>query len=70
MKTKKDKCHLIVSNNKHIYINIHDIEIESSHWIIIDSKLSFKDHLNGIIKKTSRKVNAFSRITHRLKILW
>ena len=31
MKTKKDKCHLIVSNNKHVYINIYDIEIESSH---------------------------------------
>ena len=31
--------------------------------IIIDSKLNFKEHLAGIIKKASPKVNALSRIT-------
>ena len=30
--------------------------------IIIDSKLKFKDHLEGIIKKASRKVDVLSRI--------
>ena len=33
---------------------------EKSLGIIIDSKLSFKEHSNGIIKKASRKVNELS----------
>ena len=49
-------------------MNRHDIEIENTSSgkllsIIIDSKLNFKQHLEGIIKKFSRKVNVLSRIT-------
>ena len=31
--------------------------------MIIDSELNFREHLGGIIKKASRKVNVLSRIT-------
>ena len=30
--------------------------------IKLDSKLNFNEHLDGIIKKASRKINALSRI--------
>ena len=45
-----------------------NIELENSSsekllGIITDSKLNFKEHLEGISKKASRKVNVLSRIT-------
>ena len=73
IKSNKDKCHLIVSNNKHISIKIDDIEIESSDYkkllgIKINSKLTFKKHLDGVIKKATRKVNVLFRITPYMNI--
>ena len=49
-------------------MNIDDIKIENTSskkllGIIIDSKLNFKQHLEEIIKKFSRKMNVLSRIT-------
>ena len=32
--------------------------------IKVDSRLNFNENLGSIIKKTSRKINALSRITH------
>ena len=68
MKANKDKCHLVISNNEKVSIKIDNIELENTSskkllGIIIDSKLNFKEHLEGIIKKASRKVNVLSRIT-------
>ena len=47
---------------------IDNIQLESTSsekllGIIIDSKFNFKEHLEGIIKKASRKANVLSRIT-------
>ena len=36
--------------------------------IKVDSRLSFNKHLDGIIKKASRKINALSRITPFINI--
>ena len=49
-------------------MKIDNIELENASsgkflGILIDSKLNFKEYLEGIIKKTSRKVNVLSRIT-------
>ena len=68
MKANKDKCHLLISNNKKVSMKIDNIELENTSskkllGIIIDSKLNFKEHLEGITKKASRKVNVLSRIT-------
>ena len=73
MKAHKVKCHLIVNNNNHVTIKMDDIEFESSDCekqlgIKIDSKLNFKDHLYGLIKKASRKVNVLSCITFYINI--
>ena len=68
MKANKDKCHLAISTNEKVPVKIDNIELESTSsekllGIIIDSKLNFKEHLAGIIKKVSRNVNVLSRIT-------
>lgn len=58
IKAKKEKCHLNVSNNEHVSMKTDDIEVESSNrvklpGIKIESKLNFKDHLDGPIKKAN-----------------
>ena len=73
MKANKDKCHLIVSSNGHVSMKLDNIEIENSNCerllrVKVDSKLNFKEHLDGIIKKASRKINALSRITPYMNI--
>ena len=68
MNANKDKCHLVISNNEKVSMKIDNIELENSSSekllsIIIDSKLNFKEHLERLFKKASRKVNVLSRIT-------
>ena len=68
MKANKDICHLVISNNEKVSMKRDNIELENTSSeklldITIDSKLNFKEHLEGIIKKASRKVNVLSRIT-------
>ena len=73
MKANKGKCHLIVSSNEHVSMKLDNIEIENSNCerllgVKIDSKLNFKEHLDGIIKKASRKINALSRTAPYMNI--
>ena len=68
MKANKDKCHLVISNNEKVSMKIDNIELENTSsekllGIIIDSKRNFKEHSEGIIKESSRKINVLSRIT-------
>ena len=68
MKASKDKCHFVISNNKKGSMKTVNIELENTSsekllGILFDSKLTFKEHLEGIIKKARRKVNVLSRIT-------
>ena len=68
MKASKDKYHLVISNNEKVSMKTDNIELENTSsekllGITLDSKLNFKEHLEGIIKKASRKVNVLSRIT-------
>ena len=65
VKANKDKCGIIVSSNEHVSMKLDKIEIENSNCERllgtkkIDSKLYFEEHLNEIIKKANRKINAF-----------
>ena len=68
IKANKNECLLAINDNEKVSVNIDDIEIENTSsgkllGIIIDSKLNFKQHLEGIIKKFNRKINVLSRIT-------
>ena len=73
MKANKDKCHLASSNNEKVSMKTDKIELENTSsdkflGIIIDTKLNFKEHLEGILKKASRKVNVLSRITRYMNL--
>ena len=64
MKANQDKCHLIVSKNENISMPIIPFEIVKNNCekllgIKVDSRLNFNEHLDGMIKKASRKINAY-----------
>ena len=68
MRANKDICHIVISNNEKVSMKRDNIELENASSeklldITIYSKLNFKEHLEGIIKKASQKVNVLSRIT-------
>ena len=54
-------------NKKNKTVRIGDTEIENNKYekligIKVNTKLTFNQHLNNIISKASRKVNALSRV--------
>ena len=62
MKGNKDKCHVILSSQDNVHVNIGTAQIENSKCrkllgINIDSKLTFEDHINRICKNASAKLN-------------
>ena len=67
MKANINKCHLITSkqscmNVKGGNINIGNSTFEKLLGVKVVNKLNFNEHLDGIIKKTSRKVRVLPRI--------
>ena len=67
MKANCDKCHLITSKKSCTNLKIRNMNIENVVWekllgVKVDNKLNFNEHLDRIIKETSRKVSALSRI--------
>ena len=66
-KGNPDKCHLLVSTNEKIKINIGDFSIENSDCekllgVKIDNKLTFDYHVSDMCKNANRKTNALPRI--------
>ena len=73
MKVNQDKCNLIVSKNENVSVDTGPSEIEKASCVkllsvLVDSRLNFNEHLDAIIKKAIRKINALSRITPFMKI--
>ena len=67
MKANKDKCHLFLRNKEKVTMKIGKAGIKSTNCekllgIKIDDKLTLNEHLNYIIDKASRKINALSRV--------
>ena len=67
MKANISKCHLLANKKNEVTIRIGDTEVKNSEYkkllgIKVDTKLNFNEHLNDIISKASRKVNALSRV--------
>ena len=72
-KGNPDKCHLLVSTNEKIKINIGDFSIENSDCekllgVKIDNKLTFDYHVSDMCKKANRKTNALARIAPFINI--
>ena len=68
IKINSGKSHIILfSGNDNVSANIDDNTIISESknkllGIILDSKLSFEDHINNLCKKASQKLNALARV--------
>ena len=67
MKVNISKCHRLVNKKDEVTVRIVDTVIKNSEYekllgIKVDTKLNFNEHLNDIISKASRKVNALSRV--------
>ena len=67
MKIHSGKSHILFSGNDNVSANIdyHTIISENKNellGIILDSKLSFEDHINNLCKKASQKLNTLARI--------
>ena len=58
MKANKDKCHVVISNNKKVSMKIDNIELENTSFekwlgIIIDNKLNFK--FQGALRRNNQE---------------
>ena len=68
MKSNDDKCHLFVTNEENVLINIGNETVESDNCIDllgikIDSKLHFNEHVSGLCKRGNQKLHALARIS-------
>ena len=69
MKPNIDKCHLLVTTEKPVSINIDGSYVKNKKkqkllGIKLDSSLSFEGHINSLCKKASQKVHALARIVN------
>ena len=69
MKGNVDKCHILLSTNDIVHVNIGTAQISNSNCekllgINIDSKLNFERHIGDLCKKASAKLNALARVSH------
>ena len=67
MKANLDKFHFTCSSNEKLNIVIEDQTISNSNCerllgVLLDSKLTFKPHVDSICQKAGLKLNAISRI--------
>ena len=74
MKANISKCHLLVSRKDEVVINFGETEIKNSEYdkllgIKVHTKLNFNEHVNDIISKASRKVDALSRVVPYMSLL-
>ena len=67
MKANEGMCHVLLSTNENMLVNIGTTEIQSSSEklleIKIDSKLQFKDRKGSTGKKASANINTLSRVS-------
>ena len=67
MQGNADKCHVLLSTDQKLHVNIGTSQIENSTCekllgVNIDSKLSFEKHLNIICGKARAKISALGRV--------
>ena len=68
LKNNVDKCHVLVSTNKSLGIEIGDYTIDNSECekllgVKIDVNLNFNDQITDVCKKASRNISALARVT-------
>ena len=68
LKSNADKCHLLLSTNDRVSMNLDGFKIDKSDTekllgVKFDKKLTFDDHISDICKKAGRKISALTRVT-------
>ena len=65
MNANRDKCHLLVSSENNVTINVNEFKVKKTECKkLLKIKLVCGGKFeNGIIKKASNKTNALSRVT-------
>ena len=74
MKGNEDKCHVMLSLQDSVHVNIGTVQIENSKYskllgININSILTFEGHINGTCKTSISKLNALSKISYYMNPL-
>ena len=67
LKNNPDKCHALISTNRHLDIKIGDNTIGNSECekllgVKIDVNLNFNNHISDLCKKAGRKISALARV--------
>ena len=67
LKSNPDKCHLLISSNENITVEIGEYEIQKSEreellGFKLDWKLNYDNHISNRCKKARGELNAFFRI--------
>ena len=65
MKVSSEKGHMLFPGNVNVKIGNDTIISENKYEVlavILDSKLSFQDHINNLYRKASQKHNAAARV--------
>ena len=73
LKSNTDKCHALVSTNKHLNMKVCDYTIGNSECekllgVKIDVNLNFNEHISDLCKKASRKISALARVAPFMSI--
>ena len=73
MQANADKCHVLISTDQILHVNIGTLQIENSRCekllgVNIGSKLSFEKHLNIICGKARAKISALGRVAPFMNI--
>ena len=68
LKSNAGKCHLLVSTNDRVSMNVDGFKIDKSDTekllsVKFDKKLTFNHHISDICKKVSRKISALAWVT-------
>ena len=69
MKSNADKCHVFVSTNNRVSINVDGFKIDQSDTkklldVKFDKKLTFDDHISDICRKAGTKISALAELDH------
>ena len=76
MTLNEGKCHLLVCGHKHecSFVNIGNTRIWEEYsakllGLLIDTDLSFQNHVHSLCKSAGRKISMMARIAKYLRIL-
>ena len=69
MKSNNDKCHLLVTTEKSVSINIDGSNVTNKQLgIKFDSSLTFEGHITNLCKKASQKLQALAGIVNYMDL--